>query len=84
MLEELGYIPGRAQSNSRKSVVIFLEERGYIARRAWLYFCNENSGIPELLRWSHALCSDQFSVTEVEVNIVKQNKLNSVSKVCYM
>ena len=37
------------------------EERGYIAGRARLYFCIENSGLPKLLRWSHALHSDQNS-----------------------
>jgi hypothetical protein len=41
-------------------VVILPEERGYIAGRAWLYFCTENSSLPKLLRWSHALRSDQL------------------------
>ena len=36
------------------------EERGYIAGRARLYFCNENIGLPKLLCWSHALRSDQY------------------------
>ena len=31
--------------------------------RAQLYLCNENSGLPKLLCWSHALRSDQFADT---------------------
>ena len=58
--EERGYIVGRARLYSRKSAVILSEERGYIPGRVRLYFCTENSGLPKLLRWSHALRSDQL------------------------
>jgi hypothetical protein len=44
----------------RKRAVIFPEERGYIPRRLRLYFCNENSGLPKLLRWWHELRLDQL------------------------
>ena len=37
MLEECGYIPGRARVYSQKSAFILPEERGYIAGRTWLY-----------------------------------------------
>ena len=36
----------------KKSEIILPEERGYNAGRARLYFCNENSGLPNLLRTS--------------------------------
>jgi hypothetical protein len=44
-----------------------LEEHGYIAGRAPLYFCTENSGLPKLLRWSHTLRSDQFPLSPMGV-----------------
>ena len=50
--EERGYMAGGAR--------YMMEERCYIAGRMQLYLCNENSGLPKLLLWSHALCSDQL------------------------
>ena len=70
-----GYIAGRARLYSQKSAVILPEERGYmeeergyIPGRAWLYFCNENSGHLCFClqpRAGHALCSDQNWVTQI-------------------
>ena len=59
LLEYRNYIAGRLRLYCRKSAAILPEECGYIAGRARLYFCNENSGLPKLLCWSHGLRSDQ-------------------------
>jgi hypothetical protein len=32
-----------------------------ISRFMKVILCNEKSGLPKLLRWSHALCLDQYS-----------------------
>ena len=51
----------------RKSAILFPEECGYIAGRARLYFCNENSGFLKLLRWSG---QNYFYLTRVLLKVV--------------
>ena len=37
--------------------------------RARLYFCDENSGLPKLLLWLHALRSDQDFSIQIDILI---------------
>jgi hypothetical protein len=77
--EERGYIRGRVLLYSWKSVVVWQEERGYMARRAVIW-CNDFNG-HIFGSLAHALCSDQdclqtlstFEYTEFRLMSVFQN-----------
>ena len=52
------------------------EERGYIAGRARLYFCNENSALPKLLAGRTHFCSDQWLSFNIDFEAVWNKNCN--------